>query len=631
MEGLSQMSSIGGAWLPFKALARRKSQVALMIAGLAACVSVTVSLVLFGNSLGVRVASYATAGLTSGFSEVFLKFVLVVVLLNTVAGALITYFLVSLAMSERTRDVGVMKAVGCLTSGVLGLFTVELAMIVLAGCLLGTFIGVIVSYAAVGALELLGYQFTPAPPDMLLLLVIFASYAVLTFILGIRHVARVAHLEPAKALSPLFAAKAASQPVLRLQFPFGRSFTAKIASRNLGRRMSTSIRSIACLAAVTALMTVIVVGGIVSEETMLSYVDRAVGTSVVLVAEADMASHYEALLDSFLRTGQNVSLNYLDEKYAIPSLLISEFSEINGVLKVDARLVVETTIKEIQNISPDPDNPGQYIEIGEEREGRAIVMGVEAANVVNNWLLLGTSLSEGDLNSVLIGDSLALNQFADPFLQGLRAFGSEFQVAGVCLDPLNNGMVVYMSYDRLTEAVKHGGFNLVLLKVDPASRVTTLQQVESVLSGSGLVMLDLDEALARQRAFVGYIWTLLLSLSLLSFVSAVVSLAGYTMLAVAGQQRDLAIMRALGAKPKMVLKIVFFENFLLVLAGALFGLPAGLLVVFMFFLREPVVTVNAALTIIGLMSTLIIALCLSSLQPARKAARNIITEVALKV
>jgi ABC-type antimicrobial peptide transport system permease subunit len=631
MEGSFLMSRTGGAWSPFKALARRKSQVALMVAGLAACVSVTVSLVFFGNSLGVRVAGFAAAGLTSGFSEVFLKFVLVVVLLNTVAGALITYFLVSLAMSERTRDVGVMKAVGCLTSGVLGLFTVELAIIVLAGCLLGTIIGVIVSYAAVGALELLGYQSTPAPLDMLLLLVIFASYAVLTFILGIRHIARVAHLAPAKALSPLFAAKATNKPAFRLQVPFSRSFTEKIASRNIGRRSSMSIRSIACLAAVTALMTVIVVGGIVSEETMLSYVDRAVGTSVVLVAEADMASHYEGLLDRFLRTGQNVSLNYFDAKYAIPSSLISEFGKINGILKVDARLVVETTIKEIQQISPDPDNPGQYIEIGGEREGRAVVMGVEAANVVNNWLLLGTSLSEEKLNSVLIGDSLALNQFADPFLQGLRAFGSEFQVSGVCLDPLNNGMVVYMPYGRLIAAVQHGGFNLVLLKVDPASRVTTLQQLESVLSGSGFVMLNLDEALARQRVFVGYIWTLLLSLSLLSFVSAVVSLVGYTMLAVAGQQRDLAIMRALGAKPKMILKIVLFENFLLVLAGALFGLPAGLLVVFTFFLREPVVTVNAALTIIGLMSTLIAALCLSSLQPARKAAQNIITEVSSKI
>jgi ABC-type antimicrobial peptide transport system permease subunit len=625
------MSRTGGAWFPLKALARRKSQVALMIASLAACVSVTVSLVLFGNSLGARLIGFSVSGLTSGFSEVFLKFVLIVVLLNTIVGSLITYFLVSLAMSERTRDVGVMKAVGCLTSRVLGLFMAELVIIVLAGCLLGTIVGVIVSYASVGALGWLGYQFAAESPDVLLLLFLFASYATITFILGIRHVARVARLEPAKALSPLFATKAANQPGFRLPVPFGRSFTARIALRNLGRRRSMSIRSVACLAAVTVLMTVIVVGGMVAKETMLSYVDRAVGTDVVLVAEAEMASHYEVLLDRFLKIGENVSFDYLNEKYAIPASVVSKLGEIDGVLKVDARLIVETTIQEIQSISPDPENPGQYVVVGGEREGRAVVMGVEAANVVNNWLLLGNRLSEGDLNSVLVGDSLALNQFADPFLQGLKAFGSEFQVVGICLDPLNNGMVVYMPYDRLTSAVQHGGFNLILLKVDPDSHMATLQQVESVLSGSGLVMLDLTEALARQRAFVGYIWTLLLYLSLLSFVSAVVSLVGYTMLAIAGQQGDLAIMRALGARPKMVLAVVLFETFLLVLAGAVIGLPAGLIIVFTFFLREPVITASAALTIVGLMSTLMIVLCLSSLQPARKAARIAIAEAASQV
>jgi ABC-type antimicrobial peptide transport system permease subunit len=117
---------------------------------------------------------------------------------------------------------------------------------------------------------------------------------------------------------------------------------------------------------------------------------------------------------------------------------------------------------------------------------------------------------------------------------------------------------------------------------------------------------------------------LLLSISLLSFVSAIISLVSYTMFSVTSQQRDLAIMRALGAKPNMVLKIVFFETFLLVLAGVLFGVPASLFIVFTFLLPEPVVTVNTVLTIVGLMSTLMIALCLSSLQPARKAAHSAI-------
>ncbi len=85
---------------PLKELARRKFQTTLTIVSLAVCVSVTISLVLFGENLGVEVAGFSTSGLTVGFSVIFSRFILLVVILDCVTGVLVVYFLMSVATSE---------------------------------------------------------------------------------------------------------------------------------------------------------------------------------------------------------------------------------------------------------------------------------------------------------------------------------------------------------------------------------------------------------------------------------------------------------------------------------------------------------------------------------------------------
>ena len=110
----------GGLWIqmskvpfPLKDLTRRKFQTGLTILGLTLCTATTLFLVVFGNDIGFEVVLIAVGGrLTSGFLNVLSRFILVVSLLNILAGALVTSFLVYMAMSERIRDMGVMKAVG---------------------------------------------------------------------------------------------------------------------------------------------------------------------------------------------------------------------------------------------------------------------------------------------------------------------------------------------------------------------------------------------------------------------------------------------------------------------------------------------------------------------------------------
>jgi ABC-type antimicrobial peptide transport system permease subunit len=602
---------------------RRKFQTTLTIVSLAVCVSVAISLVLFGDNLGVEVAGFSISGLTVGFSAVFSRFIFLVVLLSCVVGVLVVYFLMSVATSDRTRDVGIMKAVGCLTDYVFQHFASEFLILVLSGCLVGAFVGIVLSLVSTGVMNLLGFHLSVSPPNVEMILLIFVLFAGFSFVLGLRLTGRVARIKPAEALSQVSDVVAAQQSTFRLPFLFGKGLTARIASRTLRRRWSITTRSITCLSVVIALLTVIVVGGIVAEETMQSYIQRAVGTNVVLVAKTEMAAHYEQLLDRFLQSSQSASFDYLNESYTIPDSVISAVQGINGVIKADPRLIVETTVKEVQYyIAPDPNNPSQYIVIGGKRQGNAVIMGVHVGDLVNDWLFLGEEIQDENPNNVLLGDTLAAMFFEDPFLQSFSAFSHDFHTVGVCLDPLNNGMVVYVPYEGLFSVVHHVGYNVLLVQVESSNRSGTLERIEDALSGSGLIMVDLNQSLNRQLAYVRQIWTLLLSISLLSFVSAVTSLVGFLMLSVSGQQKDLGIMRALGAKPGTMFRILLLQTFLLVLASALFGLPTGLLVILIFFIPDAVISMNTIIVTTALISVLIAAMCLASLYPVRKATQT---------
>ncbi len=588
---------------------------------LAVCVSVATSLVLFGENLGVQITGFSTGGLTVGFSVIFSRFLFIVVLLSCVTGVLVVYFLMSAATSDRTRDIGIMKAVGCLTDAVFKHFALELLILVSAGCLIGSFVGICLNFVSTVVMNFMGFRLAMGFLNVQMVLLIFSLFVGFSFVLGLRLTAQAARVKPAEALTQVSDVIVVQQSNFKLPFLFGKSLTARIAFRTLRRRWSMTIRSITCLGAVMVLMTVIVVGGIVSEETMLSYVQRAVGRNVVLVAKAEMAEHYESLLEKFLQSNQSEPFDYLNAEYAIPSSIISKIQNISGVIKVDPRLVLESTIKENQYIYPDPDNPGQYVVVGNQRQGNVAVMGVHAGNLISDWLLLGEKINDEDLNNALIGDSLAATCFADPLTQSFRAFNHEFRTVGVCLDPLNNGMVVYVPYEGLSSVVNCSGYNVILVQINPLKRPGALEEIENAVSGSDLVVVDLDQTLNKQVNFMNQIWASLLSLSLLSFLSAVTSLVGFLTLSVSGQQRDLGIMRALGAKPGIILKVVVLQTFLLVLCGALFGLPVGMAVVLTFLIPEPVVSQNAVVVIALLISGLIAALCFASFFPGRNAAR----------
>jgi len=609
---------------PIKDLMRRKFQTALTIIGLTICTAATVFLVLFGENVGFEIAVVTGGRSTIGFSNVFSRFVFIVSFLNILAGVLVTFFLVYWSMSERVHDVGVMKATGCLASIAFGYFITELSIIIFTSCIAGTAIGVLTYFVCINVLNALGFPLLQNSVNLWTILPIFLIFVVASHILGTRPIIKAIRVKPADALSPLYSFEATSRKEFGKPVSSKLGLTFKMAYRALIRRRSATRRAIICLATVLTLTTVTVAGGIIASQTTQSYVERAVNRDIIVVGHSDVSMRYVNMLSQFFEAKETEEIDYLNLRYNLSESLISELNAIPGVLKVDPRLVLETTVYEVQGFIIDPEEPDPYILVGDNRSGKALVLGVQPDYVINDWLIFGRFLNDTDVYSAVIGDSLALEMFDDPQKQAVIVFEQDFEIAGVCLDPLNNGNVVYVPLNVLSTLIDGThNYNLVFLKVNAPRRLEVLAEIEKM----ELAPVELNEVLGRHLAFLGYVWSFVMFLPLFSFVTAILCLLSYMMLSVAGQQREFGMMRALGAKPKMVMKIVFMEALIVTLISGAVGIFVGLLFTFAFLIPDPVISQFTLLSVIGLLVLALGLLCLFSLYPAVRVAKKSVASV----
>lgn len=337
---------------PLKDLARRKLQTSLIMLGLIVNVATTVFLITFGENIGFEIfeVSLLTEGkLTMGFAYMFTLFIIIIILLSFLAGVLITSFLMMVAMSERTRDVGIMKSTGCLSDMIFGYFAMELLIMILTSCTIGTFVGVYVSASFTDLLNTMGFSVEQRPLDTWVIFLIFLVFVLVSFFFGSRTIGKAIAVKPGEALSSHHSLGLFLRSKGFLLPKFG--FTLKMASRSLMRRKTATRRAIICLSVVLTLTTVALAGGFIAKQTTQSYVERAIGRDVILIGHSSVSRQYVDLLSKFFETKAIKPVDFLNPKFSIAPSLISKIERIPGVLRVDPRLILETTIYEIQGRS----------------------------------------------------------------------------------------------------------------------------------------------------------------------------------------------------------------------------------------------------------------------------------------
>jgi ABC-type lipoprotein release transport system permease subunit len=523
-----------------------------------------------------------------------------------------------MAMSQRVQDIGIMKATGCLTNIVFGYFAAELFIMILSSCVLGTVFGVSMYYASINVLNALRFSMADTSLNLWAIFAIFLAFMIAPTLIGGRIVAKWIKVKSTDALSPSFFLVMSSTGKGVISSRLGTEL--KMALRSLIRRKSVTIYSTLCLTAVLMLTTLTLAGGTISNQTTQNYVQRAIGEDIIAVGHTNMTARYAKLLSQFFNLQQMQPFNYSDLGLLISESNISKLSRMTGVVKVDSRFLVETTVYELPGyvlVYPGP--PPKYARIGHYRTSQALVVGINPENATNEWLINGRVLNETDSYSVVVGDSLASRTFDDPKVQSMKLYEKNFGIVGVCLDTLNKGNVVYVPFKTMSELVPQLGYNLIFLKIDPSKRVEILSEIENA---TGLSVLELNGILNEHMVFLDKVWSLIMFLPLLSLATAALCLVAYMMLLIAGQKKDFGIMRALGAKPKTVIKIVLIEILIVLAIGASIGIFGGILIALEFLISDPIFSLNTFVSILAWLASALFFLGLVSLYPALKIVKE---------
>lgn len=610
---------------PINDLLRRKLQTGLTIASLTLCVALTVYLLLFGENIGFEISQVAEGKLTAGFSMVFSQFIFFIALLIVVTGAVIASFMVFVLMSQRTKDIGLMRASGCPNDLIFGYFMTELLIVTFVSCFLGVIFGTLANHASIGLFNFLGFQISQKPINFWLVLLVFVFFFVLTIIFGVKPILDVTKVEPAKAISPTYHFGLSKEPGFKVISKS--SFTFKIALRSLFRRKSATIRIILCLSVVFTLITVAVAGGIIADQTTKSWVEKAVGRDIILFSHQDMCSQYKSLLSRFHEAGESSQFNYTEEEYLVSENLLNQLNAISDI-HVDARLVIEAHVKEVPGVIINPET-ATTSSVGDKREGESLIVGVEPENVLGEWFIEGDFLETNKEWEVMIGDSLAQKMFSKPLNQSILFYGRIFDVAGVCLDPINNGNVTYTSLEVLQNTMGVSRPNVVMIRVDSANRAQIIGQIRTIVEDANAKfrVCELNEVLDENLSFLRHIWSTIMFLPLFSLIAASLCLIGYVVLAIAEQRRELGVLRALGIKPKTVTKIISVQSFIILLSSFAAGVPIGIILTLLILVPEPIITSYTVLEIAGWLLTGLLVVFVSSLYPTIKFARKSILEI----
>jgi len=606
---------------PVNDLLRRKLQTTLTVLGLTLCVASTVFLLLFGDRVGVGISLMVEGRMTAGFSSIFSPFIVFLAFLIFIVGVVIISFMVFVMMSQRVKDIGLMKAAGCPNNLVFGYFMTELLIVTSAGCFLGAIFGIVADNASISLFQSMGFQISQKPPNLWIVVMIFVLFFILALASGTKPVLEAAKIEPAKAFSPTHHLGLAKEPGFRVVSNSGLTF--RIAMRNLSRRASVTIRIVACLSIVFLLVTVAVAGGIIANQTTRSWVEKALGKDIVLIAHRDICSRYKLLQSKFYEAKESPQFNYTEGRYLVPDEILNQLGAMHG-LSIETRLFIETQIEEAPCFILGRES-GSTTYVGDHRKGFSLIIGVEPGKVFGQWFMEGEFLNESNGLDAVIGDTEAQKMFSMPLNQGIRLHNSTLDIIGVCVDPINNGNITYVPLKTLQNITGTSKPNVVMVKIDTSvNRTYVLNQIKTKIGSlnSEFEVFELNEVLNKDLGFLGYIWSAIMFLPLFSLAAASLCLIGYVMLTITEQRQEFGILRAVGAKPRTVVEIVSEQIFMVLLSSYAAGVVLGIIITLLILIPEPVITEYTVFEIAGWLVIALAATFILSLYPALGFARK---------
>jgi ABC-type antimicrobial peptide transport system permease subunit len=112
-----------------------------------------------------------------------------------------------------------------------------------------------------------------------------------------------------------------------------------------------------------------------------------------------------------------------------------------------------------------------------------------------------------------------------------------------------------------------------------------------------------------------------------SLVAAAICLVGYVMLSISEQCQELDILRAIGAKPRTIIKIISGQSSIVLLSCYALGIISGISLTLLILVPKPFVTGFTMVEIVGWLLIVLATTFVFALYPAIKFSKKPVLEM----
>jgi len=532
---------------------------------------------------------------TFGISWLIFAYLVLSLGLISIVGLLSTSYLVSSMISQRMRDIGVIKAAGAMPRRLLAYVTFEALVVIVSSCFVGGLSALLIYFSWSWPNVSLFKQAGPlanAGATMLIVVPLFSfllSYMVASF-----RVRRIVGSSSVNAISKQLSnvdLKTLGKP-LRIK-RLGSAFN--LATRNVSRDRGFN-RTLLSVGICICLSMIVLSGALVSADTSASYVVRAMPPNVLIVASSNIYNQYLNLAASFSRTAPLSSIDYTNTSYIITPQNASAFRAIPGVETVDTRLITMSSITGyVKAHFASNQDTGENINtqiIPEVDTGTtwALIVGINSTSAIGDWYTSNGFLQSADPEYTMIaGDSLVGNIVQTPFnLSQVSAFGYRYDVKSALVDPLNAGRVLYAPVQTVQRTLGVNGYNVLLLKVSDPS---ILAAVSQVASSFGLVVGSQDPILNSNLAFLNSTWSYIFLIPILALALTCGILLSYLATNFSRRFNDYVVLKVLGASVWYRLRLLLWEAWGVLAISMLFAIPIAWGISIFFLVPDPVLSI----------------------------------------
>ena len=560
------------------------------------------------NFTSVQNPYYLSGAIDHVFSQFNDLFLVIILVLNFI---IVVTSSISLIYAKK-EDISIMKALGCIPQKLYSYYLLEALVLFTFSSLIGYILGVISFLSFSLFINLLGFPLIPQINFVIHLIIFFSNLIGVYFVTGatLRKVGQ-------ENIIKLFSKDIPYNLVLSgpIKLMKSMSFSLKISINNLKRRRKDYRRYTIIFSTIIFIIFTLSTGNLMLNHNTRDWIHKSQNDNIIVIGHKSVINNYSRMYEMFSSPDICVTkekIQFTNPNYLFNISTLSRIENKSAIEKIDYRLIDFCDVEELNGyynnydpfkelepypheddpfsqFGPYPPPPSNFYNIiGQQRTGSFPFMGIDSEQLIQEFEIQGRFFNENDaFDYITVGDGLAYNFFDYAYAQSIffTNLNHTFHISGVLIDSFYSGHAGYLDRSIFQEMC-----NLTEDQINIACLKTSKDQFnQSFLSnfikenlGESFDFISLNNVFEKNLYFLASLNSYSIFTLVVLYIIAIILIYIYQKSSLAQKLNDYAIMRAIGARFKMIKNILFWEFFLILAISSAVSFAFGLILTILF-------------------------------------------------